>query len=86
MSTAVWLSISGVIVKPQLEMTCAAFAAVVPMTRRRVHGEMMPGRARSRRERHDRDERFGKHAAESDQPHVRFLFHHLGCGAEEISA
>ena len=32
MSTAVCLSISGVIVKPQLEMTCAAFAAVVPMT------------------------------------------------------
>ena len=29
---AVWLIISGVIVKPQLEMTCAAFAAVVPMT------------------------------------------------------
>ena len=32
MSTAVWLIISGVIVKPQPEITCAAFAAVVPIT------------------------------------------------------
>ena len=31
MSTAVWLIMSGVIVKPQFEMTCAAFAAVVPI-------------------------------------------------------
>ncbi len=31
MSAAVWLIISGVMVNPQLEMTCAAFAAVVPM-------------------------------------------------------
>ena len=32
MSLAVCLIISGVIVKPQLEMTCAACAAVVPIT------------------------------------------------------
>ena len=31
MSTAVWLIISGVIVNPQLEMTCAALAAVLPI-------------------------------------------------------
>ena len=31
MSTAVWLIMSGVIVNPQLEMTCAALAAVVPI-------------------------------------------------------
>ena len=32
-------------------------------------------------QRHDRDKGFGEHAAESDQPHMRFLFHHLGRGA-----
>ena len=32
MSFAVWLIISGVIVNPHAEMTCAALAAVVPMT------------------------------------------------------
>src|SRR4029077_11993707 len=38
MSTAVWLIMSGVIVNPQLEMTWAAFVAVVPIT---AEGEFM---------------------------------------------
>jgi hypothetical protein len=78
MSWAVCVIISGVITKPQFVMTCAALAAVVPMT-----PPARSWRSRSRvqdtgsRQRHDRHERFGEHAAEADEAHVGFGLDHL---------
>ena len=80
MSFAVCVSTSGVIVKPQLEITCAALAAVVPMIAAGAVHREVDARVEhaGRGQRHDRDEGFGEHAAIADQPHVRFLLDHLG--------
>jgi hypothetical protein len=71
---------SGVITKPQLEMTCAALRrGAAHDGGRRVHREVD---ARFQHagggDRHQRDEATRQHAAEAHQPHVRFLLQHLG--------